>query len=60
MKQTGILVLLLLPLYVFTQVLEGVVYGDDEMENTLPGVNIYWKGTNQELPQTRPGGFGLV
>lgn len=30
MKQTGILVLLLLPLYVFTQVLEGVLYADDE------------------------------
>lgn len=60
MKQTGILVLLLLPLYVFTQVLEGVVYGDDENgKHPLPGVNIYWKGTNQGVATNETGQFRI-
>ena len=60
MKQTGILVLLLLPLYVFTQVLEGVLYADDENgKHPLPGVNIYWKGTNQGVATNETGRFRI-
>ncbi|MEE4286695.1 MAG: carboxypeptidase-like regulatory domain-containing protein, partial [Mariniphaga sp.] len=60
MKRIGILVLLLLPFVAVSQVLEGVVYGKDKNEKLpLPGVNIYWKGTNTGVASDEKGTFEI-
>jgi outer membrane receptor for ferrienterochelin and colicin len=60
MKQIGILILIFLPFFAVSQVLEGVVYGNDEnQKQPLPGVNIYWQGTNTGVASDNNGTFKI-
>jgi outer membrane receptor for ferrienterochelin and colicin len=48
MKKLIIILLIIFPFVSFTQDLNGVVFGNEkDGKNTMPGVNIYWQGTNK-------------
>lgn len=50
----------LFPFFVNAQTVEGVVYGDDQGgKQTLPGVNIYWQGTNTGVASEADGSFEI-
>jgi outer membrane receptor for ferrienterochelin and colicins len=60
MKKLGILILIFLPFFAYSQVLEGVVYGNNnEKKQPLPGVNIYWQGTNTGVASDDEGTFKI-
>lgn len=60
MKRIGILLFMFLPFITFSQVLEGIVYGNDKSEKQpLPGVNIYWQGTNTGVASGENGTFKI-
>lgn len=60
MKKYIILITILFPLLGHTQTLEGVVFGSDESgKQTLPGVNIYWEGTNTGVASLPDGTFEI-
>ncbi len=60
MKHFTILLIILLPLLSFAQVLEGTVFGDsDHGPEPLPGVNIYWQGTNRGVASMDDGTFKI-
>ncbi|RIH63449.1 TonB-dependent receptor [Mariniphaga sediminis] len=55
-----ILILLILPFIAGAQILEGVVYGKEKNEkHPLPGVNIYWQGTNKGVASDNEGNFKI-
>ncbi len=60
MKTIGILIFGFLPFLAVSQVLEGVVYGKEkEGKQPLPGVNIYWQGTNKGVASDDAGTFKI-
>ncbi|SHE36943.1 Outer membrane receptor for ferrienterochelin and colicins [Mariniphaga anaerophila] len=60
MKILGIVLLMSLPFVTFSQVLEGTVYGNEDGEKQpLPGVNIYWQGTNRGVASVGDGSFKI-
>ncbi|HDR51530.1 MAG TPA: TonB-dependent receptor, partial [Mariniphaga anaerophila] len=60
MKYIGILSLLFIPFWGFSQFLEGKVYGNEKNgKQPLPGVNIYWQGTNQGVASVDDGSFKI-
>lgn len=60
MKQIGIFILIFLPFFAFSQVLEGIVYGNDNnKKQPLPGVNIYWQGTGTGVASNDKGRFQI-
>lgn len=60
MKLTSLVLLLIFPFIALSQVLEGVVYGDDDNgKQPLPGVNIYWEGTNRGVASHDDGTFQI-
>ncbi len=60
MKKLGILILICLPFFAVSQVLEGVIYGNDKSKKQpLPGVNIHWKGTNTGVASDDTGTFKI-
>ena len=55
-----IILLLILPFFSNAQTLKGVVYGNENNgEQPLPGVNVYWQGTNQGAVTGSNGEFTL-
>jgi outer membrane cobalamin receptor len=60
MKHFGILFIILIPLFSFSQVLEGTVLGNsDHGPHPLPGVNIYWQGSNRGVASFDDGSFKI-
>jgi outer membrane receptor for ferrienterochelin and colicins len=60
MRSLGIIILILLPYFTFPQLLEGVVYGNEKNgKQPLPGVNIYWQGTNRGVASYDDGTFSI-
>lgn len=59
MKKYIIYLVLLFPLVSNAQTLKGVVFGDDGKE-ALPGVNIFWQGTNQGVASKADGTFKIT
>jgi outer membrane receptor for ferrienterochelin and colicins len=60
MKTIGILLLGFLPFFAVSQVLEGVVYGNEKNgKQPLPGVHIYWQGTNKGVASGDNGTFKI-
>ena len=60
MRYFGILYILFLPLFSFSQVIEGVVYGNsDDGLHPLPGVNIYWQDSNRGVASFEDGTFKI-
>lgn len=60
MKKYIIYLFLLFPIISNSQILKGKVYGNDTNEKQLlPGVNIYWQGTNQGVVSTDKGNFEI-
>lgn len=57
----SLIVILLSPLWIFAQSIEGVVFGIDEnkKETPLPGANIYWLGTSEGTTTDAAGKFSL-
>ncbi len=60
MKRIGILLFIFLPFMAVSQLLEGVIYGNEKNEKQpLPGVNIYWQGTNRGVASVDDGSFKI-
>jgi outer membrane receptor for ferrienterochelin and colicins len=60
MRTFGIIILLFIPVLAFPQLLEGVVYGNEENgKHPLPGVNIFWQGTRRGVASTSDGTFEI-
>lgn len=60
MKYAILFFLILSPFIVLSQVLEGVVFGDDENgRQPLPGVNIYWQGSRRGVASGDDGTFKI-
>ncbi len=60
MKKYIIYLFILFPFITNAQTLSGTVYGNDEGgKQTLPGVNIYWEGTNSGVASSADGTFEI-
>jgi outer membrane receptor for ferrienterochelin and colicin len=60
MRKLIIIISIIFPFVTSAQNLKGVVFGNDENEKiTLPGVNIYWQGTNRGVASTEDGSFEI-
>jgi len=60
MKRIVLFLLILFPFIGLSQVLEGVVLGDDvDGKQPLPGVNIYWQGTSRRVASKNDGTFQI-
>ena len=60
MRYFGIFLIILLPLFSISQVLEGTVYGHSEHgPQPLPGVNIYWQNTSRGVASFNDGTFKI-
>ena len=60
MKNKILFLLLLFPYVTFAQFIKGVVFGDDDQgKHLLPGVNIYWKGTQKGVVSAPDGTFQI-
>ncbi|MFW5823289.1 MAG: carboxypeptidase-like regulatory domain-containing protein, partial [Tangfeifania sp.] len=54
------LLIIFFPVLSFAQVLEGTVYGkENEGKAPLPGVNIYWQGTDTGVASDTDGNFEI-
>ena len=60
MKNYYILLFILFPFFAQSQVLSGKVFGKEENgKQVLPGVNIYWQGSNQGTASQDDGSFQI-
>lgn len=60
MRKLIIIIYIILPFISNAQNLKGVVFGNEEDgKTTLPGVNIYWQGTNRGVVSTDEGTFEI-
>ena len=60
MKKYIIYLFLFFPFISNSQVLKGLVFGNDENgKQTLPGVNIFWQGTNDGVATKGDGTFEI-
>lgn len=60
MRKLIIIIYIILPFISIAQNLKGVVFGNEkEGKTTLPGVNIYWQGTNRGVVSTEDGTFEI-
>jgi outer membrane receptor for ferrienterochelin and colicins len=60
MKNFIIYLFILFPILSYSQTLTGTVSGNDENgKQTLPGVNIYWQGTNNGVASNGDGTFEI-
>jgi outer membrane receptor for ferrienterochelin and colicin len=60
MNKIGWIILLFFPVFASAQVLEGTVFGNEENgKQPLPGVNIYWQGTNSGVASDGNGNFQI-
>jgi outer membrane receptor for ferrienterochelin and colicin len=58
MRILFVVIYIIIPFISNAQSLKGVVFGNDEKgKTTLPGVNIYWQGTNRAVVSTDDGSF---
>lgn len=61
MKYLFILFLIYLPFHAFTDEIKGRVYSHEQgNKQPLPGVNIYWEGTNQGTASADDGTFNIT
>ncbi|KAF0238032.1 MAG: TonB-dependent [Prolixibacteraceae bacterium] len=60
MRKLIFIIYIILPFISNAQNLQGVVFGNEEDgKTTLPGVNIYWQGTNRGVVSTDEGTFEI-
>jgi outer membrane receptor for ferrienterochelin and colicin len=60
MKNIIIFILILFPAILYSQNLNGIVFGNEKEEKVpLPGVNIYWEGTNSGTATGNNGNFEI-
>ena len=60
MRKIIIIISIILPFISSAQNLNGVVFGNEEGgKTTLPGVNIYWQGTNKGAVSGSDGSFEI-
>ena len=60
MNKIALLILLFFPVVSFAQMVEGTVFGQEKNnKEPLPGVNIYWKGTNSGVASGESGNFQI-
>jgi outer membrane cobalamin receptor len=59
MKQYLILIFLFIHGFVFSQTITGNVFGEENGKQPLPGVNIYWEGTNSGVASNDKGEFKI-
>lgn len=60
MRKLFIYIFLLMPFISTSQILQGVVYGNEgNGKQSLPGVNIFWQGTNRGVASNSDGTFEI-